>query len=166
MIVNSCYFVDVGIGSIGKYVFHDENYDGVRNESVDEDGLIITEPGVNGVTLVLEQYYLDSDNNWVYVDDIDTQESYGSAYTFIVKDTTYIVDGERYLCGYKVKMDMSTVPDGFVPTKYHINNGVSDSDLPLIGAADSDYRYLNDNPIIIAALADEDTIDEYKMEAF
>ena len=159
-------FVDVGIGSIGKYVFHDENYDGVRNESVDEDGLIITEPGVNGVTLVLEQYYLDSDNNWVYVDDIDTQESYGSAYTFIVKDKTYIVDGERYLCGYKVKMDMSTVPDGFVPTKYHINNGVSDSDLPLIGAADSDYRYLNDNPIIIAALADEDTIDEYKMEAF
>ncbi len=159
-------FVDVGIGSIGKYVFHDENYDGVRNESIDEDGLIITEPGVNGVTLVLEQYYLDSNNNWVYVDDIDTQESYGSAYTFIVKDTTYIVDGERYLCGYKVKMDMSTVPEGFVPTKYQINNGNSDSDLPLTGTAGSDYRYLNDNPIIIAALADEDTIDEYKMEAF
>ena len=159
-------FVDVGIGSIGKYVFQDENYDGVRNESLDEDGLIITEPGVNGVTLVLEQYYLDSNDNWVYVGDIDTQESYGSAYTFIVKDTTYIVDGERYLCGYKVKMDMSTVPEGFVPTKYKINNGVSDSDLPLTGTADSDYRYLNDNPIIIAAFADEDTIDEYKMEAF
>ncbi|MDE7124291.1 MAG: hypothetical protein K2N83_02220, partial [Eubacterium sp.] len=156
-------FVDVGIGSIGKYVFNDENYDGVRNESLDEDGLIITEPGVNGVTLVLEKYYLDG-TNWVYVDDVDSQESFGSAYTFIVTDTTYMLEGERYLCGYKVKMDMTTVPEGFVPTKYRINNGVSDSDLPITG--NGNYYYLNDDPIIIAALADEDTMDDYKMTAF
>lgn len=158
-------YVPAGIGAIGKYVFNDENYDGIRNEYVDKDGYYVSEPGIDDVKLVLEKYYY-KDGNWVLLNDHFAETtSLGCSYTFIV-DSAYAdetgteEEGTKYLCGYKVKVDMSTVPTGFTPTKYYMNNGVSDSDLPLTGDG---YRYLMKDPVIIASEADKSTLDEYKL---
>ncbi len=101
--------------------------------SIDEDGLIITEAKCKRRYIVLEQYYLDSDNNWVY-DDIDTQgELWLCLYLHLLGIQPILLTAKDIFAAIKVKMDMSTVPEGFVPTKYRINNGNSDSDLPLAG---------------------------------
>ncbi|MCI9565148.1 MAG: hypothetical protein HFG30_03950 [Eubacterium sp.] len=157
-------YVPAGIGSIGKYVFNDENYDGIRNEYIDKDGYIVSEPGIDNVKLVLEKYYY-KDGKWNLLNDHFAETtSLGSSYSFIVDasytDETADEEGTKYLCGYKVKVDMSTVPEGFVPTKYYMNDGVSDSDLPIRG---DNYRYLTKEPVIIASVADKNSLDEYKI---
>ena len=139
-------YVPAGVGAIGKYIFEDQNYDGIRNEYIDENGLLVSEPGIDGIKLVLEKYYYDN-GKWIRIndDDDDVVESQGSSYTFIV-DTSYKIGDNRYLCGYKVKLDMSSVDKvsdtlgkKYIPTKFYMNNGLSDSDLPLTGG---NYRYL------------------------
>lgn len=157
-------YVPAGIGSIGKYVFNDENYDGIRNEYIDKDGYIVSEPGIDNVKLVLEKYYY-KDGKWNLLNDHFAETtSLGSSYSFIVDasytDETADEEGTKYLCGYKVKVDMSTVPEGFVPTKYYMDDGVSDSDLPIRG---DNYRYLTKEPVIIASVADKNSLDEYKI---
>ncbi len=157
-------YVPAGIGAIGKYVFNDENYDGIRNEYIDKDGYIVSEPGIDNVKLVLEKYYY-KDGKWNLLNDHFAETtSLGSSYSFIVDasytDETADEEGTKYLCGYKVKVDMSTVPEGFVPTKYYMNDGVSDSDLPIRG---DNYRYLTKEPVIIASVADKNSLDEYKI---
>ena len=154
-------YVPAGIGAIGKYIFEDQNYDGIRNEYIDENGLLVSEPGIDGIKLVLEKYYYDNGKWNLISDNYDTTTSLGSSYSFIV-DTSYKKDGNKYLCGYKVKLDMSTVPAGYVPTKFYMNNGLSDSDLPLTGG---NYRYLTNNMVIAAAEANSNTLDEYKLTA-
>lgn len=151
-------FVPAGVGYIGKYVFEDVNYNGIRDQYTDENGYPATEPGVDGLKLVLEQYYYDgSAGKWEYVDDYAAETSSGSSYIFEEVPTTFTVkteeDGsdseELCLAGYRVKIKMTaddqaadsagTVDDGsFVPTKYHMGRGAGengadlpDSDLPV-----------------------------------
>ncbi len=163
-------FVSTDLGSIGKYVFHDENYDGIRNEYINSDGYVITEPGVNGVKLVLEKYYYDyNTGKWVLLDDnADTQISEGSAYTFLIDHSGlyHMIDGTRYACGYKVKMDMDSVDEvsaktklDFVPTKFYMNNGISDSDLPVVKGENEKYRYLSSQPVVAAEIVDSANIN-------
>ena len=75
--------------------------------------------------MVLEKYYYDN-GKWIRIndDDDDVVESQGSSYTFIV-DTSYKIGDNRYLCGYKVKLDMSSVDKvsdtlgkKYIPTKF------------------------------------------------
>ncbi len=155
-------FVPAGVGSIGKYVFDDENYDGIRNEYIDSDGYIVSEPGVDNVKLILEKYGY-KDGEWKLLDgNYATTTSKGSSYTFIVDtaetDITAGEDGERYLLGYKVKVDMDTVPEGYAPTKYGVNNGISDSDLPL---SSGKYRYLTNDIVIVSEEATATTLGEH-----
>ncbi|MDE6110868.1 MAG: hypothetical protein K2F65_03005, partial [Eubacterium sp.] len=169
-------FVNTGVGSIGKYVFHDENYDGIRSEFINDDGYIVSEPGVNDVRLVLEKYYYNPKavrNKWIRIPgdpkDYEVAEtvSVGSAYTFILDDDDFYytnpLDGQDYVCGYRVKVDMDSVDEvsrktgyNFVPTKYLMNDGVSDSNLPVTGG---NYRYLNDVPVVPNEIVDPDEID-------
>ena len=162
-------YVPAGVGAIGKYIFEDQNYDGIRNEYIDENGLLVSEPGIDGIKLVLEKYYYDN-GKWIRIndDDDDVVESQGSSYTFIV-DTSYKIGDNRYLCGYKVKLDMSSVDKvsdtlgkKYISTKFYMNNGLSDSDLPLTGG---NYRYLTDDIVVPAGEATDSTLDDYKFTA-
>ncbi len=160
-------FVPAGIGAIGKYVFNDENYDGIRNEYKDSEGYLVTEPGIDNVKLILEKYCYKN-NKWELVsDNYEEVTSIGSSYTFIVDSSEKDADTqERYLCGYRVKVDMNTVPKDYVPTKFYMNDGVSDSDLPITGER---YRYLTGDSatdlVIIADEKDEFTELDYTITA-
>ncbi|MDE5995334.1 MAG: hypothetical protein K2G56_00265 [Eubacterium sp.] len=168
-------FTSTGVGSIGKYAFIDENYDGLRNEYIDDDGYIVSEHGLENVRFVLERWYYNpaaTRNKWVYVGDVADTVSVGNAYTFVIDndDFYYTVDdpgtmnhGKTFVCGYKVKVDMDSVAEvsknagtQYVPTKYLMNDGVSDSNLPLTGG---NYRYLNDVPVIANEIVDEADLD-------
>ncbi len=148
-------FVEAGKGFIGKNIFDDKNYDGIRNQYTDANGNATSEPGIDGVEIILEQYYYDTaDNTWKYVEGADRNiDSVGGSYIFQNVRTTYTNDdGEQYLAGYKVKLNTETIPEGYTPTKYHMGNGVLDSDLPVDN--NDQYRYLSDMLIIAADVTD------------
>lgn len=148
-------FVEAGKGFIGKNIFNDKNYDGIRNQYTDAQGNVVSEPGIDGINLILEQYYYDTvDNKWKYVEDGDrTLISSGGAYIFQNVRTTYTSEeDEIYLAGYRVKLDTSTIPEGYTPTKYYMGNGVLDSDLPV--DSNDRYRYLSDILIIADDVTD------------
>lgn len=148
-------FVEAGKGFIGKNVYYDQNYDGIRNQYTNADGNIASEPGVDGVHLILEEYYFDTaDNTWKYLEGQDrVLQSAGGSYIFQNVRTTYTSDDDqKYLAGYRVKLDMSTVPEGYTPTKYYMGNGVMDSDLPV--NSNEQYRYLSEILVIANDVTD------------
>lgn len=143
-------FVESGKGYIGKNIFDDINYNGIMDTYYDENGNLVSEPGIANVKLILERYYYDG--GWQLENATFKQEISNTAGSYIFQNipTTYTKDGTVYLAGYRVKVDMKTLPSGYTPTMYHINSGKNDSDLPVSG--DADYRYLSkaDEYVILA----------------
>lgn len=152
-------YVHSGRGFIGKYIWDDKNYDGIRNSYV-SDGTSKNEPGIAGVTLILEKYYY-YDGEWVPVPDENktiTSNS-GGSYTFQNVSTSYMrTDPDTgqitsCLAGYKVKVDMASFPSDYVITKYQMNGGADDSDLP-VNATDA-------NSYLTAGAKDTDQTGKY-----
>ena len=155
-------FVEAGAGYIGKTIFCDKNYNGINGNYKTNDGTILSEPGVENVRLVADQYYYDSDaKEWKLAKKDYKEEVSNGAGNYVLQKvpTSYVKDDKTYLAGYKVRVDMSTIPEGYVPTKYLMNNGERDSDLPLREKETIDgkeYRYLNRGYILLA----EETEDQ------
>lgn len=149
-------FVEAGRGYIGKNIFEDKNYNGILDTYLDETGKLVREPGCKDVKLIAEQYYYDQ-GEWHKVADFQKEEVSNDAGSYIFQNltTTYTKDEKVYLAGYRIKVDMSTLPSGYTPTMYRINNGKNDSDLPVSG--DADYRYLTakDDYVILAKKAEQ-----------
>lgn len=143
-------FVPSGKGYIGKNIFDDVNYNGIMDIVQDENGHFVSEPGIDHVKLIVEQYYYD--DGWTLEKESFQNQISNAAGSYIFQNvpTTVTKNGKLYLAGYRVKVDMSTLPHGYTPTMYLINNGLNDSDLPAQG--DSDMRYLtrDDEYIILA----------------
>ena len=161
-------FVEAGRGYLGKYVWDDKNYDGIRGDYLDNAGNLISEPGIENVKFILERYYYDDvDDTWKPTPDVPTSEQItntGGSYTFQNVKTTYTLGDKVYLAGYKIKVDPTTLPADYAVTKYQMNNGKNDSDLPILSAdgyltsvADHDASGM----IIIAEKADEHTQAAY-----
>lgn len=133
-------FVESGKGYIGKNIFNDTNYNGIMDTYRDGNGNLVSEPGIKDVKLILEQYYYD--NGWKSVNTAFKAEISNAAGSYIFQNipTTHTVNGTLYLAGYRVKVDMKTLPSDYTPTMYQINNGKNDSDLPVNG--DPEFRYL------------------------
>ena len=162
-------FVEAGRGYLGKYVWDDKNYDGVRGDYLDADGNLVSEPGLGNVKFILERYYFDdADNVWKPIPDAPTAEQItntGGSYTFQNVKTTYTLGDKVYLAGYKIKVDQSTLPADYAVTKYQMNSGKNDSDLPIL-SADGYLTSISDHDtqsqmIIIAEKADEHTQAAY-----
>ena len=162
-------FVEAGRGYIGKYVWNDITYDGLRGNYIDANHQVVSEPGMENIKLILERYYFDdAANAWKPVPEAVTAyeqlTNSGGSYTFQNIKTTYTLDGNVYLAGYKLKVDMSTLPEHYTITKFNMNNGLDDSKLP-ISTTDGYLDVTQDTDsagmIIIAEKADNDTPNEY-----
>ncbi|MFQ9922888.1 MAG: SdrD B-like domain-containing protein [Beduini sp.] len=162
-------FVEAGRGYLGKYVWDDKNYDGIRGDYLDQDGNLVSEPGLKDIKFILEKYYYDDvDNIWKPVPDAPTTEQFtntGGSYTFQNVKTTYTLGDKVYLAGYKIKVDPSTLPSDYAVTKYQMNSGRNDSDLPIL-SSDGYLTSVGDHDatsqmIIIAEKADEHTQADY-----
>ncbi len=156
-----------GKAHIGKYVFEDRDYNGVYGEYINEEGYVVTEPGVNGVRIGLEQYgYDETLQKWVLIPGTAEEGffqmavSQGGSYIFPDLPTTVVLDdGIARLAGYRVKVDMDSIPEGYTPAKYHMSGRWSDSDLPVQpdpGGDRGGFRYLKrygdveDHPMPVA----------------
>ncbi len=169
-----------GKAHIGKYVFEDRDYNGVYGEYINEEGYVVTEPGVDGVKIALEQYGYDEDlKKWILIPGPEdgffrTAVSEGGSYIFQELPTTVVFDdGIARLAGYRVKADMGTIPEGYAPAKYHMSGRWSDSDLPVQADPGGDtegYRYLKrygdveDRPMPVARKAESEADANFVVE--
>ncbi|MCU6761032.1 Serine-aspartate repeat-containing protein D precursor [uncultured Roseburia sp.] len=142
-----------GRGFLGKFVWEDENYNGIMDAS---------EGGMKDVTVTLESYYYKN-NQWYPIPGGSSERTMttndAGVYVFDNVMSYYQADGQNYLTGYRMKID-PTVNDKIFKqygvTHYQANHGVQDSDLDI---ADGNY-YLNDDYIIIAVEADQNSVPE------
>lgn len=148
-------YVQAGRGFIGKYVWNDKNYDGIRGSYTEAD-VTVSEPGIENVELTLSKYYYDAESKeWKQTgENVTITSNSGGSYTFQNVSTYYELNSKIYLAGYKVEVNMDTIPEGYVITKYHINNGTDDSDLPILST--------NGNSFLLSMNAyDLDSTGEY-----
>lgn len=125
-------FVEAGKGYLGQRVWSDDNYDGVFNRYDEPDKA--SETNLAGITMTLEQYYLDpASESWVNLNKDKTITTTETGYLFQGLKT-YMADpadpAKKVLMGYKVRLHLDTIPDQYVITKYQQNSGAADNDLP------------------------------------
>ena len=151
-------FVNAARGFIGELVWDDKDYDGIQDP--DEDPL-------ENVTVTLEQYYY-KDDKWHKLDEEKTtQTNDAGAYKFTV--STYYEDGnDRYLAGYKVRIDRNENKDLFkqyAPTfKGNETNG-KQSDLDETpNDDDGNSYYLTDDVVVIASEVGDTTQEDNSVE--
>ncbi len=162
-------FVEAGRGYIGKYVWNDVTYDGLRGNYIDANNQVVSEPGMKDIKLILERYYFDDNTNeWKPVPEAVTAyeqlTNSGGSYTFQNVKTTYTLGDKVYLAGYKLKVDTGTLPQNYTITKFNMNNGLNDSKLPISttdGYLDITQDADSAGMIIIAEKANNDTPNEY-----
>ncbi len=131
-------FIGVGLiqrgnGFIAGNIWNDLNYDGIRGQYYDDGGNFVFEPGYENIDLAIEQHYYDPEQKeWVLADEnlqIVKTDANG-AYIFQNLLGEYVHEGERYLAGYKVRVDLDTAPENVAITKFQTNEGKFDSGLP------------------------------------
>ncbi len=147
--------ISAGRGYLGKFVWNDLDYDGIMDPN---------EPGIENVTVTLESYYLDGDT-WVPFGTERTMTTNAAgAYVFDNVMSYYEVNGEKHLTGYRLKVDPEKNGDIFKQyaiTHYMSNGGSQDSDL-ISNPDNPNQYYLNEDYIIIAVEADQDTQNEHR----
>ncbi len=158
--------VNAGRGFLGNTIWSDENYNGVR------EGL---EPGIGGVKVTIERYYLDADTNrWMEQEDFTSVKTTTNAGNFVFQEmTTYTPepDGRACLAGYRLRIDkedLEALPAHYAVTKYQtVKDTEADSDLKTTPVQTSDGKmayYLTDGaPVILANEAVEGTDPVYIM---
>lgn len=149
-------FVNAARGFIGELVWDDKDYDGIQDP--DEDPL-------ENVTVTLEQYYY-KDSKWQKSPNTsDIQTNAAGAYKFTV--STYYEDGDnRYLAGYKVRIDRDKNKDLFkkyAPTFKDKETNGKQSDLDETSKDDNSY-YLTDDVVVIASEVGDTTQEDNSVE--
>ena len=133
-------------GSLSGIIWEDSNFDGIRDE--DEQRIANVE-----VTL---QRFIKVNGNWQEDDSFDpltTLTDETGTYLFDALDSYCVINGQKCLYGYRVTVNLNTLPEGEEVTKYHIGDNASvDSDL-IAGTGDlvSEGQYL-----LVVGLADYD----------
>ncbi len=148
-------FVDSSRGFVGEYVWDDANYDGLQD---------LNESGIGNVTVTLESYYY-KDGVWISTgQEQTTTTNAAGAFKFTV--STFRADGDdRYLLGYKVRIDRDDNEDLFAAYgatwKDKASNGTQ-SDMDEAPNAQGSY-YLNDEPVLVAKPKSADTNADYEV---
>ena len=148
-------YINAGRGFLGKFVWDDLNYDGIMDAN---------EPGIPGVTLTLEGYYLDENGAWQLFETRDIQTNDAGAYVFENVMSYRDVAGSKCLTGYRLKIDPQKNAEHYQTyaiTHYLAGKGVKDSDLISDPKSENQY-YLNQDYIIIAQDATKSTDVQYR----
>lgn len=132
-------------GDIYGIIFDDDNYDGLFNNE---------EVGQENIRIVLKQYVKTDGKDEFTIKDENYRETWtgrgGKAGRYMFKDLpTHGKDetGKTIIYGYQVYVDMSTIPDGYAVTKYHVeSDDYKNSDLISKDGllADGDFQVLID----------------------
>jgi hypothetical protein len=160
--------VEFGKGSISGIIWTDTNYNGIR----ETDGNNAIEYGIQGIEVFLSSYYYKN-GEWVQYSEgeISTLTNDNGEYLFDNLDTGAVIDGERMLLGYKLRV--SAIPDGMAVTRYKATYDTDvDSQLIAVGlllTEESEHIVLA-KPVTIADIRNEayirsDGANEYDLVA-
>ncbi len=152
-------FVSEGRSFIGRYVWDDLNYNGIRDEYQNDLGEWVYEPGIGNVTLTLNQFYYDPDSEtWEETGKEETtMTSATGEYLFQNIATQIIVDGNIYVAGYQVEIDFTTIDENYAITHFQISDSIGNSDLPR--NTESGMLMPNESGMIILLEEEQSTSD-------